>query len=212
MAKQMAFSSQTRRNWAIDAFLLISALCVSLSGVYFLYLPNGYQGGRNPLYDTIILFGRQTWELVHTWTGIAMIAIAMLHIVLHWKWVTTVIKRLWLELTCNCAPLNRYGKFNAGINLLIGVSFLITAISGIYFLFFPGSGRAADPMILISRTSWDMLHTWSGIVMILAAIIHFAIHWRWAANVTRRIFILNQNSVQGAAETCTPVSDPKVAV
>jgi cytochrome b subunit of formate dehydrogenase len=211
MAKQMALSGKTRRNWAIDAFLLISALCVSLSGVYFLYLPNGYQGGRNPLYDTIILFSRQTWELVHTWTGIAMIAIAMLHIVLHWKWVTTVIKRLWLELTRNYTPLNRYGKFNASINLLIGVCFLIAAVSGIYFLFFPGSGRAADPMILFSRTLWDMLHTWSGIVMILAAIIHFTIHWRWAANVTRRIFILNQNSVQGAAETCTPISDPKVA-
>jgi hypothetical protein len=188
MARTMDLSGPTRRNWAIDAFLLVSAGLASLSGIYFLYLPNGYQGGRNPLYNTIILFGRETWDLLHTWSGIGMIAIALVHILIHWKWITSITKRLWRELTCKCTPLNRYGKFNAGINLVIGISFLLTAVSGLYFLYFPGGGREVAPIILFSRTTWDMVHTWAGILLILAAVIHFAIHWRWVIRVTQRIF------------------------
>ena len=75
------------------------------------------------------------------------------------------------------------------------ISFLLAALSGIYFMFVDGnpaalsSGRwAADPMILFSRTTWDLIHTWSGVAMIVAAVIHFAIHWRWVTKVTRNVF------------------------
>jgi hypothetical protein len=202
MAKSMELSNQTRRNWVIDLFLFCGALLASLSGVYFLYLPVGYQGGRNPLYGINILFGRETWDLLHTWSGIAMISIAVLHIVLHWKWITSIAKRLWRELTCQCTPLNAYGKFNAGINLLIGLTFLLSAISGVYFLFFTGSAQAGHPILLFSRTTWDLIHTWASVLMILAAIIHFAIHWRWVIKVTKRIFQPAPKQGQGLTEGC----------
>jgi uncharacterized membrane protein len=74
-------SSQTRRNWWIDAGLFMSAVLASLSGIYFLFLPvGGYQGGRNPWYGVEIIFTRQTWDLLHTWTGVAMIIIALVHL------------------------------------------------------------------------------------------------------------------------------------
>ena len=34
-----------------------------------------------------------------------------------------------------------------------------------------------------------MIHTWSGVAMIVAAVIHLAIHWRWVTNVTTRFFL-----------------------
>jgi hypothetical protein len=42
-----------------------------------------------------------------------------------------------------------------------------------------------------------MVHTWSGVVLIATAAIHFAIHWRWVKNVTRRL-VLSMVPVQRA--------------
>ena len=69
-------SKQTQRNWWINAALGGSAIIAALSGIYFLFLPNGgYQGGRNPLYNLQILFTRHTWDDLHTWSGVIMIAV-----------------------------------------------------------------------------------------------------------------------------------------
>jgi hypothetical protein len=72
----------------------------------------------------------------------------------------------------------------------------------VYFLFVPDGGYQGgrnpgwDPHILWSRTTWDLIHTWAGVVLIIAAVIHFAIHWRWVKNITKRFFL----SVVGATE------------
>jgi len=201
MSEIKPLSKQTRHNWQIDAGLFLTAVLASLSGIYFLFLPNGYQGGRNPLYGITILFNRETWDLIHTWTGVGMIAVAILHIAIHWKWITGMAKRMWREITCQCTPMNGYARFNVAINALVALGFLLAAISGVYLLFFPG-GRygVVDPMILFNRTVWDLVHTWSGVVMIAAAVIHFAIHWKWVTKVTRRYFAPSgKASVVGSA-------------
>ena len=70
-------SNQTRNNWLVVFLLSLSGLLTIFSSVYFLFLPNGgYQGGRNPYYGIAILFTRTTWDLIHTWAGVMMIAIA----------------------------------------------------------------------------------------------------------------------------------------
>ena len=95
MEKKPLVSSQTRRNWWIDLTLFLSGLVVLVSSVYFLFLPSGgYQGGRNPYYGIVILFSRETWEWLHTWLGIAMIAAAVIHIPLHWGWIVTMTKQI----------------------------------------------------------------------------------------------------------------------
>lgn len=182
-------SSQTRRNWWIDAGLFMSAVLASLSGIYFLFLPvGGYQGGRNPWYGVEIIFTRQTWDLLHTWTGVAMIIIALVHLSLHWYWVVNMAKRLWKELTGKCSHMNNRSRINLLVNAAIGISFFLAAVSSLYFLFFPGGHGAASPAILFTRVSWDLIHTWSGVVMIVAALLHFVIHWKWVTKVTANIF------------------------
>jgi hypothetical protein len=54
-------------------------------------------------------------------------------------------------------------------------------------MFVTGNRWSPDPMILFSRTTWDLIHTWSGVALIVAAVIHFAIHWRWVTKVTRNV-------------------------
>ena len=170
--------------------LFLGAIVATISGIYFLFLPvGGYQGGRNPMYGVTILFQRETWEALHTWFGILMIVAAAAHIYVHWKWIVSMTKRAIQELTRGERRFKARSRFNVGINMLTGLSFLITAISGIYLFFFPGGSHGvADPMYLFSRSNWDLIHTWAGIVMICVGVVHFVIHWGWVSKVTRKMF------------------------
>lgn len=186
MKTHNSLSFQTRRNWWLDALLFSSAVLVALSGIYFLYLPNGYQGGRNPWYGITILFTRQTWDLIHTWSGVVMITVAAIHLALHWSWVTNMTRRTIKELIGANGRMNAAGRFNLVINALVAFGFFFAAISGVYFLVYLGGRSAVDPNILFSRLTWDMIHTWSGVIMIAAAVLHFIIHWKWVIKVTRK--------------------------
>jgi hypothetical protein len=188
MSGSNGVSQKTRTNWLIDVAVFGSALIAALSGIYFLFLPSGgYQGGRNALYGVTILFQRATWDDLHTWGGIIMIAAVVVHLAIHWKWVTGTLKRVGKRLAAGTGSINRHAWFNIGIDAAIALSFLVTALSGVYFLFVPGGRGAIDPQLLFARSTWDVLHTWGGVVLIISAVIHFAIHWRWIVKVTRNV-------------------------
>ena len=187
---------QARKKWLLDATIFLSGLVAALSGTYFLFIPSGgYQGGRNPMYGVTVLFSRHTWEDLHTWGGLLMMAIAVLHFAIHWRWVKVMSKRTVKALLSKETKLSKGPRLNVAINVLVAVSFLLTAVSGVYFLFAPSGGfqggRNAgwDPMFLFSRTTWDLIHTWAGVAFIGAAVVHFWIHWRWIKNMTQQFFL-----------------------
>ena len=192
MNTQNRLSSKTRTFWIIDFLLAISALLAGLSGVYFLYfVSGGYQGGRNPLYGVTLFFDRTTWDLLHTWGGVAMIAAAVIHITLHWNWFVSMISRTIKGISGKISCLNRNAQRNFWLNIITGLSFLVTAVSGMYFQFFPGgSNGTPDPSVLFNRTTWDIIHTWSGVSLMITAMIHFTIHWKWILNVTKKMLRL----------------------
>lgn len=45
----------------------------------------------------------------------------------------------------------------------------------------------------------DMIHTWAGVTLIVAAMIHFVIHWRWVARVTGKMIGMASASRQTIA-------------
>ena len=186
-----AVSQQTQKNWWVDAGLFGSAVIATFSGIYFLFLPSGgFQGGRNLLYNVQIPVNRQTWDDLHTWGGVAMIVATAIHLAIHWPWVVSMARRTWNELTGKCGCMNSRGRWNLILNTVVAISFVLTAISGVYFLFVPGGRWAADPMILFARATWDMIHTWAGVVLIAAAVTHFSIHWKWVTKVTRKMIAM----------------------
>jgi cytochrome b subunit of formate dehydrogenase len=188
MSPQNPVSKPTRRNWLIDASLFLTGLVAALTGIYFLFLPlGGYMGGRNPTYGITILFARETWSDLHLWAGLLMIVAVAVHLPLHWSWVVNMSKRTVRALSGRGAPMNGNARKNLLINLTIALSFLLTAVSGVYFVFVPGERWAPDPLFLFSRSTWDILHTWSAVVLIVAAMLHFIIHWRWIVNVTQKM-------------------------
>lgn len=180
-------SKQTRNNWLIDAAVFIGGVIAAITGIYFLFLPvGGYQGGRNPWYGVTILFERHTWDDLHTWSGVLMIAAALVHFTIHWQWVKSTARRIVKSLTGRGASMNRHGYFNVVIDAAVALGFLLAAVSGLYFLFV--DSRVTVAPFIFDRTTWDLIHTWSGVILILAAVIHFTIHWRWVTKVTRNVF------------------------
>jgi len=207
MENKRGVSRLTRNNWVLDAGLFLTALVTVFSGIYFLFLPDGgFMGGRNPWYGVRILFLRETWEWLHTWIGLAMVVIALAHLIFHWKWVKSMVTRVFSGKT---GEMSGRGRYNLGLNTVTALSFLISALSGLYFLLTPGSegGRNPDPMFLFSRSAWDMVHTWSSVVFILAAILHFAIHWGWITRVTKKVF---QFKAVGAVRSTNQINNTSV--
>lgn len=181
--KKRVFSPQTRNNFLLDMPMLISGLVSVLTGIYFLFLPiGGYQGGRNPYYGIVIFFERHSWGDIHTWSSIIIMALAALHIPLHWGWIKKMT-RSGVRAVAGKTRLNKFSQFNLFINVLIGLSGLICGLSGLYFLFEPVLVPLGSSGWIFTQFAWDMIHTWSGVVATAAAILHFAIHWRWVTKV-----------------------------
>ncbi|MGD2041015.1 MAG: DUF4405 domain-containing protein [Anaerolineae bacterium] len=218
MNKRVKISMQTRMNWLIDAAVLIGGVLAALTGIYFLYLPSGgYQGGRNLMYGVTIFFERHTWSDLHVWGGILMIAAILIHFAIHWRWVKMMARKVVNGLLSRGTGLSKGAKFNVALDAVVAVSFLVCALSGIYFLFAPtggfqgGNNPGWDPNFLLSRSTWDLIHTWSGVVATVAAVVHFAIHWRWVKNVSRKFFVSllpqPQATAKPAAKQTVPASN-----
>lgn len=211
MEKKINGSNTTRRNWLIDAGLFLGVIIASISGIYFLVFPDGgYKGGRNPFYGIRVIFDRAGWEWIHTWLSLAFIVIALTHIVLHWKWVVNTTKRILRNMTGKQkASMSAKGWQNVIVDGVVAVGFLISAISGVYFLFVGEShgGLVPDPMFLFSRTAWSLIHTWSSVTFISGFLLHFAIHWGWVTKVTRKMFgNLNGRKIDQGAESVVLVN------
>jgi hypothetical protein len=180
-------SAQTRQRYWLAMMLVFTGLAVTFSSIYFLYFPVGYQGGRNPDYNTVLLFSRQSWELIHLWAGIGMILVLFLHIPVHRKWITAMYKRCFKRDVCKVGRMNWRARFNIIVDAIAALSFIFVTASGIYLLFTPsGKYAAAAPVIFFDYRAWDVIHTWSGVIMIIASLVHFLIHWNWVTNVSAK--------------------------
>jgi hypothetical protein len=95
-------SRQARINLSLDTLLGAVFLTTTVSGlVAWLALGGGYQGGRNPAYKAFVLgLARDTWNEVHLWTGVAVLAISLLHVVLHWKWIVCTTRNMLRPAIC----------------------------------------------------------------------------------------------------------------
>ena len=178
-------SAQTRQRYWLAVLLALTGLAVIFSSIYFLFFPVGYQGGRNPDYNTVVLFSRQDWESIHLWAGIGMIVVLFVHIPIHWKWILALYQRCFKRDVCKVGRMNWRARFNIMVDAIAALSFLFVTASGFYLLFTPnGKYASLAPVVLFNYRAWDVIHTWSGVVMIIASLVHFLIHWNWVTNVS----------------------------
>ena len=87
------------QNYVMFLVMLLLALYQAVSGIVLWFvLPKGqgFQGGRNPHYtgeEQTFIWGRDTWIEWHDWTAVALLALLILHLILHWKWITYMTKK-----------------------------------------------------------------------------------------------------------------------
>lgn len=186
-----SLSPTTRRNWLLDATVFVGAVIAAITGIYFLvFVSGGYQGGRNPTYGIRLLFERDTWDLIHTWSGVLMISAVAVHLAVHLSWVGMMARKVLAGLRRQ-SRLSKGARTNVLVDLAIAVSFLWTAVSGLYFLVDVRSGwqvASNTPLFLFDRTTWDLIHTWSAVTLIVAAVLHLIIHWGWVTKVTTKVW------------------------
>jgi hypothetical protein len=89
-------SNKARLNYVLDAVIALAFILSSLSGIAFMLMGSGgYQGGRNPGFQTELLgISRTNWSDLHALTGVVMIAGALVHLVFHWNWIVCMTTRL----------------------------------------------------------------------------------------------------------------------
>ena len=79
-------------------------------------------------------------------------------------------------------------KLNYWVDVSIGVSFVLSAVSGLIFLLPVGSGAGLNSGFLGIRYSlWDQLHTWSSLAMMAGVLAHLVLHWNWIVGMTRKM-------------------------
>ena len=205
--RKSTLTPKLRQNWWVDATLGIGAVLAVLSSIYFLIYPNtGYQGGRNPYYNTVLIFSKQTWDLLHTWSGTLMIMAALLHVIIHWNWIKGTIVRTWQVITKKRDGFGLRLTYNILLDVTIAISFLICSLSGVYFMLNPSSGQTAVNY-LFDKTTWDMLHTWSGVIFTITALLHIVLHWKWITNITTKMFGTKQPKMKTGQAVLEPVEE-----
>jgi len=88
------------------------------------------------------------------------------------------------------------GRRNYWVDVVIGVAFLVAAVSAVAFLI-PVSWIdwtvATTPTVLgLNYGFWQTLHTWGGILMILGVLLHLVLHLNWIVATTKKVFSKRQ--------------------
>jgi Domain of unknown function (DUF4405) len=113
---------------------------------------------------------------IHEWLSLALAGVLIVHILLHWKWVTSVTTRFFKRLSHS-------SRINYVVNALLFVVFTVVVFSGLMI------SETVMPFLGFQTRHaqiWRALHTLSADLTLLLVGLHFALHWRWVANAIWR--------------------------
>ncbi len=80
---------------------------------------------------------------------------------------------------------------NFFVDVVIGITFLITAVSAVVFLMPTGwidfSSSTTPTVLGLDFGVWKMLHKYSGIVILIGVVIHQLQHWNWIITMIKKM-------------------------
>lgn len=101
-------------------------------------------------------------------------------------------------------------RLNYGVDVVIGVAFLGSALSGLVFLIPPGwlpLPTSGLPTVLgLNFWVWDTLHTYSSLLLIAGVGLHLVLHWAWIWAMTARL--LPQRRTVAGREAAPELTQP----
>ena len=172
--KEIKKNSRTYRrtlNYIIDMGIVVYFLIQMLTGV--LKFLNMY------IHTDIFDLFSERLSILHEWSGIALGILILTHLVLHWKWIFNMTKKIPKIIKRNKKTL----KYFNDIGMLI--SFLLVFITGV--IKFPA--LEVDRAILSNYSIlFVTIHDWAGIILVILALLHIILNWSWIVATTKKMF------------------------
>jgi hypothetical protein len=116
---------KAKLNYWIDVSIAITFVLSAISGLVFL-LPVGFESG-------ILGISYSLWNQLHTWSSVGMIAGVLAHLMLHWKWIASMTKKMLFreqDLPKNASPVTNTASKQCAITrrqfLKLGLATLLT--------------------------------------------------------------------------------------
>ena len=116
---------------------------------------------------------------VHEWLSIAFGAAIVTHLLLHWKWIVEITRKLFTKA-------NWTARTNYILNSVLFVAMVVAIFSGIMI------SEAALPLFGIQTQRggiWRGLHGFSADLSMVILGLHIALHWQWILNMTKRFVV-----------------------
>ena len=133
-----------------------------------------------------------TGLLIHEWLGVALIVSVVVHLLLHWKWITATVKRFFSKM----AGIQR---LKMGVDILLFLDVVLLMMTGLLISkeVMPALGLS------VSTTSrfWRVMHTTSADWMIYLIGVHLALNWKWVVNVFKKLFRIKRKKQVASQET-----------
>ena len=117
----------------------------------------------------LVLAPQATGIVVHEWASFLIIIPFFLHLILDWKWIVSVTKRLFKRTKGEI-------RFNYVLDWLLFFLFVTATFTGVVI------SEAALPALGINVTIdpfWSSMHDLSANLMMAVIGIHLAMHWKW---------------------------------
>ena len=124
----------------------------------------------------VVAAPQATGIAIHEWLSIAFVAPIIAHLVLHWKWIVNVTKKIFSKIPGET-------RFNYILNVLLFIVTVLASSTGILI------SEAALPAIGITMAIdpfWSSLHDLTGNLFVVLMGVHIAMHWTWIVNAFKR--------------------------
>lgn len=116
---------------------------------------------------------------IHEWLGLSLGVGIGLHLLLHWQWIVSVLKRFFSRI-----PLAT--RINLFLNMALFITIVVVIFTGLLI------SREALPLLGLTISGghqWESIHKLSTDVLLWFSAAHVALHWKWILNSIRRYLV-----------------------
>ena len=131
------------------------------------------------LFGALFLGYNPAWTgvAVHEWLCVITLVPLLFHVVVNWDQTLAILRR-FAEIV-RATP-----KVNLVVDAALFVAAVTVMLSG---LLISQSVARVFGIAIVPSALWVSTHSWSADATILLLLVHFALHWRWIANVAGKL-------------------------
>ena len=88
--------NKAKINYVVDAGLVISLIISFVTGIL------KWLGLRQFFKPAYKIMSSHSLKVIHTWSGLILGLLVLIHIILHWKWITCMTKSVFKRKEDKC--------------------------------------------------------------------------------------------------------------